>query len=62
MKTHKLKLIEGGRDKLEASLTKALFGESDQEIEKQIAILNSIESKKPQLSLIKTSKDCNNDS
>lgn len=62
MKTPKFKAIQGGRDKLEANLTKALFGESEQEIDKQITLLNSIEDKKPQLKLIKTSEVTNTDS
>lgn len=59
MTTRKFKLIEGGRDQLEANLTKALFGESSEEIDMCIALFNDTAKEKPKLSLIQTSKPSN---
>lgn len=59
MAIRKFKLFEGGRDQLEANLTKALFGESAEEIEMRIALLNATAKERPQLSLIQTSKPSN---
>ncbi len=59
MVTPNFKLINGDRDQLESNLTKALFGESDEEINKRLDLLNATAKEKPQLSLIQTPKPSN---
>ncbi len=53
MTLQKLKVIQGGRDEIEADLAKALFGEDDAEITKCSERLNSLQIKQPKLMLVK---------